>query len=496
MSIRTFVYFKSRAETSEVAADVSTLLSAGETITSVDIGIPSPVSSDPLSALLVSDPTNPVIRVALSSGDEGVTYGFVGTVTTSLRVFDILFAVTVSTNLEIPYVTLNPEAFSDLIDTIEAGNAAIATAPFAFPTSVDPTGGFVIWELLDSEGNTYANGNAFEYLVQSTGISNSVIARAVVSVPSSVPPSLEGQKYVLRWTLSLDSDRFYSFENITVVGLNTVPLGTQPSVELVGDTATVSIVIDKLYDNVTVELYNSNDLLVPPVQIPLGSRVGNGYYFSGYIDTTNINPSVDPYTIVWKYWDSRDPRSAFRESASFWVVTPTMMQAVDDVKAKVQKARAELYGGGDLLFPISTIMMWLRRAKDAFNGGYGIFTSFTMTNARGPIREFWLLFAELMALESQYLAEGEKSFNFSGQSISLDVDRTQYFDNAAEKIRSRLQEEFKPFKTNLTIKGNLGGDGSVDPSVMARGANGGVGITISPATPYGRYLPPGFGGIR
>ncbi|MEK9322795.1 hypothetical protein, partial [Escherichia coli] len=61
---------------------------------------------------------------------------------------------------------------------------------------------------------------------------------------------------------------------------------------------------------------------------------------------------------------------------------------------------------------------------DAFNGAYGQFTSFTMTNARGPIREYWLLYAELAAIQSQYLAEGEKAFNYQGAAISLEVDRT------------------------------------------------------------------------
>jgi len=98
-----------------------------------------------------------------------------------------------------------------------------------------------------------------------------------------------------------------------------------------------------------------------------------------------------------------------------------------------------------------------------------------------------LMYAEVLAIESQYMAEGEKAFNFSGAAISLDVDRTGYLDNAASKIQSRLDNEIKPFKQNLIIKGQTSGDGSADLSKLAQGALGSVGITITPASPWGPY---------
>ena len=132
-------------------------------------------------------------------------------------------------------------------------------------------------------------------------------------------------------------------------------------------------------------------------------------------------------------------------------------------------------------------MLWLRRARDAFNGAPGGFTSFTMLNAKGSIREYWLMYAELGAIEAQYMAEGEKAFNFSGAAISLDIDRTGFLDSAASKIQSRIDNEIKPFRQNLIIKGNVAGDGSADPSRLRAGALGSVGITITPASPWGPY---------
>lgn len=505
-----FIYFKNAESDIAVEADISTLLMSGETITTIVAAAPQPVTNTPLTATITSG-TSPQVLMTLSGGNDGVSYGFNLTVTTNARVFLVTVVATAQDPSFVPYTTQNPDAFQDLVDQIEAGNAAVGSCVFAFPPSVNPAGGFVTWELLDADGTTYAAGNAFDFRILDNGISTTVIAKAVISVPSTVPPSLDDQRYQLRYTLVLPQAQgtpvdpltgatpqtsFYQFENIRVVGLNTVPLGTQPSVELQGVPATVSIVVDKPYSNVTVELWGGGTQLAPPSAIQDCERTANGWVFSGVLDTAQLMVSLVPYTVVWKYWASNNSSSIFQESADFFVINPSIMTAIGDVKAKINKARTTLYGTPDLLYPQATILTWLRRGGDAFNGAYGQFTSFSFTNALGPIREFWLLEAELAAIQSQYLAEGEKAFNFQGAAISLDVDRTQYLDTAAQAIQSRLDNELKLIKTNLIIKGNTSGDGSADPTKLQQGAIGTVGITITAKSMWGSYAPGYFRALR
>ena len=116
-----------------------------------------------------------------------------------------------------------------------------------------------------------------------------------------------------------------------------------------------------------------------------------------------------------------------------------------------------------------------------------------MTNAKGIIREYWLLCSELGALEAQYLTEGEKAFNFSGAAIQLDVDRTGFLDSMIGAIRSYLDSNLKPIKQNMTQKGYTEGDGSgtdgqggIQASAHALGT---VGISIHPASAWGRFYP-------
>lgn len=495
---RTLVFYKETNSDRTVDVGLNQFLAAGETLTSAVVQSVSPTTTPSLTVTQQSAPNNPAAVFTLQGGIHGVSYGVEILVVSSVKTFIVLLAVNVQdASSEIyPYTTQNPDAFRDLIGEIQAGEAAIGTGVFAFGPEVNPTGGNVLWELLSEDGTVYAAGNAFSYSVQSTGFSNTVLAKAVINVPSDIPPTLEGQKYQIRWTLTWSNQVFYTAEQITVVGLNTVPLGTQPVVELQGMVAQASLVTDQLFDTVTFQIYYDNTPFSNAIPITgpnvAGSfapiKVANGWMYMASIDTSTMYPdSVRPFTMIWRYSQSQFPSMVYSEQADFWVINATISQAVADVKSMVNKARTTLYGTPDLLFPAPTILTWLRRGMDMFNGFKGYFTNFSMLNAKGSIREYWLMCTELMALRSQYLAEGEKAFDFQGQAISLNVDRTAYLDAAANQIQQRLADELPNFKTQLINKGNTSGDGSVDPNTLQRGAMGTVGITISPATWSGRY---------
>lgn len=465
----------------QVQANLS--LNAGETITSITAGAASPTGTGVPILTITSGAANPII-MKIVGGVAGVTYGFPITVVTNQRTFVVTVAVAVQSDQFAPYPSADPYSYQDLIGNIQAGATALAKTAIPFPSSLDPSGGFVTWDLLDTESTVYASGNAFDYRIVATGTSNTVIARSLINIPASIPQSQD--PYQLRYTLNINGNLFYQFEQVTVMPLVQVELGAVDSMEMQGDPATVSLVTEQLYTNYELELWKDGFRIASMV-CGNAERVRSGYYVAGTIDTTNLPASCEPYQIIWKYYNST--AQPFRERAALWIVTDSIVQAIDDVKSKVNKARQTIYGTPDSQFPSTEIMKWLRRGMDSFNGAYGQFTSFTMTNAKGVVREFWLLYAEMAALEAQYLMEGEKAFNFSGASISLEVDRTQYLDNAASKIQARLESEGKLVKTNLIIKGNTGGDGSGPGGTgnfgaLQRGAMGSVSITITPATIY------------
>lgn len=482
-----FVYTKGAGD---ITNQLALALNTGETLIALTLQAVTPVSAHPIVLSISSGTANPVL-FTVTGGDTGVSYGVPLTVKTNQRQFVVTIAVNVQSDSFDPYPNADPGAYQQLVGSIEAGKTALAVTMMPFPPDFDPSGGYMVWDLLDQDGTIYASGNAFDLKITSSGIANVVTARSLINVPSTIPPTVD-VPYQLRYTLTVGQQVFPQFEALTVQTFVQVELGAQDSIEMQGDVATVSLVTERLWPNYVLELRQSG-IVIASMTVQNADRVANGYFVAGTIDTSNLPPSCIPYQLAWKFW--ANPAQTFRESAALWLVTDSMVQAVEDVKSKVNKARTTLYGTSDSQFPSTEIMKWLRRGMDAFNGAGGQFTSFTMTNAMGIVREMWLLYAEKAALDAQYLLEGEKAFQFSGAAINLDVDRTQYLDAMASKIQSQIDADVVNIKRNLIIKGNTGGDGSGPNgdgnfNVVQRGATGAVGITITPATIYSGNLWP------
>jgi len=481
-----YVFTKTGAD---ITNQFSPELNTGETVTSITVGAVTPASASAPSLTISSGNSVPVL-FTITGGATGFTFGWPLTFVTNQRTFVLTVACNVLSDSFDPYPNADPGSYQDMVGPIEAGKTAVSTAFFPLPTSINPQGGYVIWELLDTQGTVWSAGNAFELKIIANGVSNTVMAKSLVNVPAQIPPSPDAP-YQLRTTLILPSgQRVPQFEAITVTGFPTIQLGAQDSIEMQGDPATVSLVTEKLYQNYVIEIRQGGQVLAT-MPVSGAEKIANGYFVAATIDTTNMPATFIPYQINWKFWDV--PAQTFRITADLWIATDSMLQACEDVKSKVNKARTTLYGTEDSQFPSTEIMKWLRRGMDYFNGFQGQFSSFTMTNALGPVREYWLLCAEKAALEAQYLMEGEKAFNFAGAGISLDVDRTSYLDNMASKIQSVLDSDLKPLKVNLIIKGNTNGDGSGPNKdgnfgALQRGAMGAVGITISPASLYGGVI--------
>lgn len=483
--MNTYVFSK---DAGDILGQQLLVLNPGEQIQNVVVGAVNPVTAHSPALNLATPVLNPV-EFTITGGDAGISYGWPLTITTDQRTFVVTFAVTVLSNSMAPVPSVDPGSYQALIGELQAGHAALATTMFQLPNDTDAAGGYVAWDILDADAKVYAAGNAYAYNVRNTAQGQIVVAKSVVSVPSSIPQSLDSG-YQLRYTLTLADGRVaYNYEALRVTGFPEMQLGTTDSMEMVGDLASVSLVTAELFTNYVLEIWQDGEILA---SMPVGNpeRVSAGYFVSGVVDTSQLPVTLMPYQIVWKYWTI--PAKTYRETAALWIVNDSIMQAVEDVKSKINKARQTLYGIEDSQYPGTEIMKWLRRAADAFNAAYGQFTSFTMTRAKGPVREFWLLYAEVYALEAQFLMEGEKAFQFQGANISLDVDRTQYLDSAASKIQSRLDSEVPNVKKNLIMKGNGTGDGSGplgngDFSKASAGATGGVGILISPASIYGNY---------
>lgn len=471
-----------------ITVSFADVLLANEIIGSGTIGSPTP-SGITASGLGFTDTS---VTLNISSGTDKQSYGIPVTVNTNQgHNYTKIIAVVIDAELSSTYQNQNDVAFNALVGKLEAGTAGLGKANFIFPAGFQANSGVVEWVLLDREGIVYNQGHAFDYQFVNELQGVRVEAQAVIGAPSNMVPTLEGQSYQIRWTLTVNSQAYYSFEQLEVTGPNTVPEGVEDIVELAGTSnLSVYMVSERPFDVVTVEIYKRNEKVMSAVGAT-ATQVANGWQYQALINLQGLQGIVadlEPYTLMWSLSNRANPNYIDRQAGRLFLINPTLMTATSDMRLTLNKACTSILGTADVLFTVPLLLAYLRRGRDAFNGAFGMFTGFTMLNASGPVREYWLKYAELAALRAQFLAEGEKVFNFSGQAISLDVDRTQYYDSMANSIQQQLDNDGKAFKQNLIKKGLIGGDGNVDnPQIGAPGHLGALGITLSPATGWSRF---------
>ena len=390
-----------------------------------------------------------------------------------------------------PLVNSAPDSFLDLLGTIRCGESALAGTTFSLPADLDVKEGYIVWELLNDESEVLADGNAFSYEYTNNGLSNLVRCQCVVVCPSYLEPTTHERRYQIRYTLVINDQSYYQYESLIIQSNVTVPLGSPDLVEIVGAKTTVSIVVPKLYENCQVSIYKDNVDITGAKKLKNPERVSSGWLYKTALDTSGFAVDLESYDVQFQFWNN--DTEIITEASKLWIINQSIRSAADDVLAFVQKARATLYGSLDFVYTMPTLLSWLRRGRDIFNGWQGVFTQFTMTNAKGVVREYWLICAEMGALQSQYLTEADKAFNFSGSAIQLDVDRTGALDSMIGQLRGDLDQNLKPIKTSMTQKGYTSGDGSgtdgnggITSSTSAIGA---VGLSITPASAWGRFYP-------
>lgn len=461
---------------------------AGETIASSVLAASTP------AGLTASKGANgaSTIPLTVGAGSDGQSYGLLLTVTSNLgRVISKMIAVVINSQIAQDYQNVNLDAFNTLVDELQAGQAAVGNAAFMLPPDFNAANGVVTWELLDKDGRVYSSGTTFSYAIEVLSSAVKVTATGVINAPSDALPTLDGQSYQIRWRLVVAGQTIFSFESLRITSATTTPQGPDDVVELAGEDFPVQIILSKPYEQVSFALYRQNEKITGDVQVFTNTRVANGQLYQGMATGLQLEAYLEPYEILWTAYNAAQPANRERQAGQVFIINASIISAITSLRELINKAYLTLLGTPDMIFPDSLMLSYLRSGRDYFNGaGAGMLTAFTMLNAQGSIREYWIRSSAITGLRAQYLAEGEKAFNFAGQAISLDVDRTQYYQSLLDNLHSELDAELKPYKQNLIKKGIIGGDGNLDPANGLRprpGATGAVGITISPASNYSKY---------
>lgn len=171
-----------------------------------------------------------------------------------------------------------------------------------------------------------------------------------------------------------------------------------------------------------------------------------------------ITSSLESYLIICKV-----SKQGYVVDKNFtyklWMVTPSIVNQISLIDDFVNKSRLENVIK-ELEYTQGDYMSALTNGLSHFNGIGPQLTSFTGLNMQGAIGNAWFLCSCWYLIQAQKLAEGNVAFDFSGQGVSLNVDRTPHLDALLSSLDSRIQDTVIPLKKLLVKAGVVGGDGS------------------------------------
>lgn len=270
-------------------------------------------------------------------------------------------------------------------------------------------------------------------------------------------------------------------ETIVLESRQNTPKGALPSVCIYPGEAVLPFAFRTSGDHdVSLSLYLGNTSVATYSDIfnDLESVKGVTSY---RMPSTALTPSLMPYAALWTVDDDQ-------ELAPLFLVNPSIAMAMREVHDFVNKNTSD-WASQELTFTPEQIMAALYNGACMFNS-IGSPTNFTMINALGPIRWFWVQYSALWLLQSQILNSVETDFSFTTSSVTLDVDRASKYQSYADTLQSQLEDKLKPLKTVMAKRGNISGDGSSDPLSVRSGAIAAIGLSLSPVSKVGYMLNP------
>lgn len=192
--------------------------------------------------------------------------------------------------------------------------------------------------------------------------------------------------------------------------------------------------------------------------------------------------SLVPYTLVIS-----DTAAANKSTSWLYVVNASILSATMMLSEFVNKARVKNVIP-ELDFTTSDLLLYLWRGLNMFNALPPMVTGFTGTAMSGALLDAWIACSSHCLLSAQIQAEGASAFNFSGQSVTFDVDRTGFIESALGRLDATIDNTVKPFKKQLVKAGATGGPGNISTSALTYGrAFGRVFLTNNPISMRNRY---------
>lgn len=331
--------------------------------------------------------------------------------------------------------------------TVYLGQEVTASAFFLdkYNTPLEPVNPslYPSYQVLDPEG---------DIVIAGVGSFNdkTLAYDATFTVPETAMLSTDVGHYSIAWDFLDTSDKEHAFRETFDVVHPTYDLTQareQQKLVLSLTTIELSIPLPRRVMDVELQIFNQDSTVALKV-VPEQKGLYSDYYIYSTTVPEGVFVSGNDYMAVWIMKDSGNT-CVFTQvihCASLWD-----MQKISDLRMYLDKvAKAiDIYQG----YRDSELYFYLQQGVDYING-LKIPTDWTMQSYQTMYQlkgcQYWLLeAAKWAALRAQYLAEGDSSFDFSGQPVSLSSDRSQFIESELGRIKDGLDNHLIAVKNQI-----------------------------------------------
>lgn len=327
----------------------------------------------------------------------------------------------------------------------------------------------------------------------------SVLAQ-VVATPGEIPgqwtadvavPNMgltDDKRFTLTWRYESEEGLVQSRQELTVE-----PLTENRVTDIVclfGDEETFEITLpfhfDTRGDKLSFQLTLNNQIIASDINsfdagVKMIVNRSNNCVFK--VPVWVATRRLEAISLIAKH-TSHTRKTAKMFTYKLWVVTPQILIAASLVEDHINKARA-FNVIPELEYTQADLIGYLFRGLALFNMVGPRVTGFNGTNMQGTILDGWVTCSCYYALAAQLQAEGQMAFDFTGQVVNLNMDRTPAIEAALGRIETQIQGPVTNLKNKLSKAGINDGDGSQGANAIDGARSlGKLGITNSPTTKW------------
>ena len=275
--------------------------------------------------------------------------------------------------------------------------------------------------------------------------------RYVWSVPADASLSTDGQQWRIEWIMVTTGNRSLELaSNFEVIdAIETDPL----------ERAYTQICMAEASERLLIKFRRPQESISLTfrggVSLDYTSRIQHVQQDGFHVYFVDTDPlSYGAFLGIWRARESMiSPYTHYVQNVRvpedmFWTQSVDLRMMIDKVQKRAGSVSA--YSDSDLYYYLTSGVQYINTVNPITNWSLLYYPPYYGMPMYLTAAAAWI------GLQAQYLAESEQAFSYSGQVVTLDVDRTAYYDTAITRLREFLTTELGRTKSNMVRRTNAG----------------------------------------